>query len=161
MVVYQGIIEYYTVDYRYDVIIRAVCEEYRRRVARHLRVQGIVFPQGAVGIFPYEIEPRIGVGMNFVHRNHRINQDGEIRPRGFVRVQCRGGCRKMSSSGKAHDTDLFHTEFFRMLTAISEYVMHVFKRNSAVAVRQPVFDDRSSDAETVQPLGNIDAFIVG
>ena len=87
------------------LVVVTVNDEGTWCIFRHLFLIGIFRFQFGRSIFSQKIVVRTHVGIRFIHRNHRIEQNLEIRTKFGFGVSGNGRCQ-MSTGRWAHDTDI-------------------------------------------------------
>ncbi len=69
------------------------------------------------------------VGGFLVHKDDRVDECSEIRPCRRVHVHGCGSACKVPSGRESHHSDLLDAPVLRVVSAITERVLHVLKRN--------------------------------
>ena len=102
-----------------------------------------------------------GPDAGILHRDDRVDQDGEVGARLPARVfrdECRGevASRRESDNSYAAGIDVP----LRGVAADDAHrLLAVLERNPGMAVRHPVFEDHCGDAVFVEPLGGLVTFV--
>ena len=125
---------------RNDFIIITINNERTGSFLCHLLLVREFFFQFFRSIFAQQIVMRAHVGKRFIHRNHRIEENLEIRTKLFRRM-CSDCRSQMTSGGRSHDTNIIRIQIPYVSTVA--YHFHgdfgIRDRESAVPFRHPVF----------------------
>ena len=148
----------------YTVVVGREDDGWRRQMAHHRILVGEQAYQSLVllSVLAQEVHTRALMTLALVHRDDRIEKDGEIRTT-VVLAMRRHGRGQMTASREAHDTHILRIDapYLGRVPHGADSLLGVAHRDRAVAIGHAVGEHEEGNALTVEILSPVVPLVLG